>query len=147
MTDPNGWPDEARKVVAEAIGCAILEAPHCDAARYLAEADAALTALAPFVAAREAAAAEAMREACVAWLELREKTSRSFGHHADAYDIAARNLGLLPPPSASDALARIRAEARREGMEMAADILQKAGMTDAELLVRRAHFAAKDIKP
>ncbi len=74
------------------------------------------------VAARSAAAAEAMREACAAWCAGKEQTSRSFGSHADAYEIAARNIRALPLP-APGALDRAREEARREGMEAAARYL------------------------
>jgi hypothetical protein len=86
------------------------EAPKWAAQRLYTEAE---------VAAREAAAAAEMRETCAAWCAVKEQTSRSFGSHADAYEIAARNIRALPLP-APDALARMLAEAKRAGMEEAA---------------------------
>lgn len=78
MTAPNGWPDEAREAVARATRQA--EQDYLNLANrtgvfdmraiHAAMSDAALGALAPYLAAREAAAfqrgAEKMREACVA---------------------------------------------------------------------------------
>jgi hypothetical protein len=78
MTDPTGWPDEAREAMAKAIyqrhHKGLRNVWHWDNAGldiehpgvrgvYLAQADEALASLAPFVAARVEAAAVAMREA------------------------------------------------------------------------------------
>jgi hypothetical protein len=76
MSD-NGWPDGAREAVARAIAGAGLRT--MIGGHYVSRADAALAALAPFVAAREAAAfkrgAEAMREACAQFHETRVAAS------------------------------------------------------------------------
>jgi hypothetical protein len=71
MTDPNGWPDEAISAVGRAFcicGCKCYETRHdwmhgpCEMPRY--QAAAALTALAPFLAALVAEArAKALEEA------------------------------------------------------------------------------------
>ena len=97
-SDPNGWPDEAYEAVAKAIHIRRYMVPmFSDDARYCAAlADAALTALAPFVAAREQAAYKA------GWSDREDDLLA--GH---------QRIGTL------DAML---AQARREGMEEAARI-------------------------
>jgi hypothetical protein len=83
------------------------------------------------VRAREASAAEAMREACATWHEGKANdiqntlntaptwwstlTVAGFISARDQHNTFARDIRAIPLPHA-DALAAIRAEARREGM-------------------------------
>ncbi|MGK3946923.1 hypothetical protein ABK046_52225, partial [Streptomyces caeruleatus] len=62
----------------------------------------ALLARAEAAEAQVAAAVQAEREACAAVCDDKDATSRSFGSHADAYEIAARLIRARGP---SDALA------------------------------------------
>jgi hydroxylamine reductase (hybrid-cluster protein) len=144
MTDAtnNGWPDEAREVVARAL-CMCdgerfetrhgmmngpCEQPHNQAAFVLA-------ALAPFVAAREAAAAQAMRDACAAIVDAHAAAAKRCSEEGDviyriraeflanSYAItqAADDVRVTPLPDKS-ALDAMLAEARREGMREAAGL-------------------------
>lgn len=100
MTDPNGWSYAVREAVAHAIIDADQVVPP-GWEGWLQEADAALTALAPFVAAREAAAEmRGRRDGCTLAPEL--------------------PLEALPPPSGASALTLALAAAKREGMKAAA---------------------------
>lgn len=108
----------------------------------------ALAALAPFVAAREAAAAEAMREACADYCHGRT-TSRSFGSWADAFEAAERGIRALPLPAADALAARERAAFLR-GMERAAGIVRthaaaaKQCSEESDVIHRiRAEYLAK----
>jgi hypothetical protein len=171
MTDPNGWPTKAHKAVIRAIhekrytrvGSDVLPMDNEDARYCGALARAALSALMPFVAARVAAAAEAMREACRdAALPFEycpcggPPCQTPPGHGCGQRDEIGAAIRALPLP-APDALARVRAEAMREGMEQAADALHNyinnsgiinsdmlAALQRAEALVRTA---AEEIKP
>ena len=110
MTDAI-WPSEAREAMAHAMrqalyhGRVLGEWDDHQRAYWIAQADAALAALAPFVAAREAAAfqrgAEAMREAAVVAAEdtdPAEITNKWEEGWADAVeDIAAAIRAILIP--------------------------------------------------
>lgn len=64
-----------------------------------------------------AARVEAERERAAKWCDDKEQTSRSYGSHADAYEIAARAIRALGPTPAFDAAIQA---AREDGMEAAA---------------------------
>jgi hypothetical protein len=128
MTEPNSRPMEVREAVAWAIRAADQTAPP-GWQGWLQVADAALAALAPFVAAREAAAAEAMREACAAEMDCgcaarpdvlarlaeagRKRASYLCPHGDVCCALASVDLRTTPLP-VPDALARVRAEAIKE---------------------------------
>jgi hypothetical protein len=119
MTAP-GWPEKAREAVALAISEADQEVPPgWDG--WLQEADAAIKALTPFVAALVAAGQEAVREACAseAWTRWNDQAAEV------SPDYIADAIREMPLPSAPEALAAIRAEARREGMLAAAAALER----------------------
>jgi hypothetical protein len=92
------------------------------------------------VAAREAAAAEAMREACATIVDAHAAAAKRCSEEGDviyriraeflanSYAItqAADDVRVTPISSEAAALARVRAEARRAGMEEAAGIAEKA---------------------
>lgn len=155
MTDPHGWPDASKPGYPES--------PERDALRLAAELEAAavrallddpapqidpemLKAAARMlqsVAAREAAASEACIEATaraiyqqwfeqpgwVPWVEHGNSTRQD-----DARRLARRALPLPAP----DALSRVRAEARREGMEKAAQEVDCGCAARADVLARLA---------
>lgn len=127
MTALTGWPDEAREAVAKAIyqrhHKGLRNVWHWDNAGldiehpgvrgvYLAQADAALAALAPFVATRVEAAAVAMRDAAI-----------EIADACGAHDAALEIEGIH---TSTDALAAALAQARREGMEEALTIAREA---------------------
>jgi hypothetical protein len=118
MTDPNGWPDDVRKTLQYEIAMAGGNMSGMEAE---AAAIAALTTLAPFVAAREAAAAGATKRAAVAMLRARHKGLEHLREHAEAQhaadEIEAR-LHILE----GDALAALPRAERRKAWEEAAQI-------------------------
>jgi hypothetical protein len=150
MTDaPNGWSKEAREAVQNALREAGLlslwemtAAP--EAARTI------LAALAPFVAAREAAAAQAMRDACAAIVDAHAAAAKRCSEEGDviyriraeflanSYAItqAADDVRVTPLPDTS-ALAAALAEARREGMREAARMHTK--LADDLDMIGRVH--------
>ena len=119
-SDPNGWPDEAYEAVAKAIHIRRYMVPmFSDDARYCAAlADAALTALAPFVAAREQAAYKA------GWSDREDDLLA--GH---------QRIGTL------DAML---AQARREGMEEAARIADPSRWYPTDTAIDRARKGARE---
>ncbi len=123
--DPAGWPDDVREAVARALRKRSTGLEVAKWQSWLPEADAALEATRPFVAASVAAAAEAMREESARLIE-----SRCCGDPGCrvspvvcSQKAAADAIRALPIPSA-DALARRDAEMRREGMLKAAWIAE-----------------------
>jgi hypothetical protein len=91
------------------------------------------------VAAREAAAAEAMREACA-------KTAFSVAQISEA-GFAARDLIRALPLPAPDTLARVRAEAMREGMEQAAAYLNERKAVYEARTIAKADDPAHALTP
>lgn len=72
--------------------------------------------VAAYTEADLAARVEAERVRAAKWCADKEQTSRSYGSHADAYEIAARAIRALGPTPAFDAAIKA---AREDGMEAA----------------------------
>jgi hypothetical protein len=112
-SDPSGWPDEVREAVARAINEHDLDAPEwadADAEWHgilLAEADAVLVALAPFVAALAQARRDALEEAAQIVRE----------HEAHIPTLKARDYPDDMGRLIDDIEAAIRAKAREAGDE------------------------------
>jgi hypothetical protein len=121
------------------------------------------------VAAREAAAAEAMRETCAAEMDCgcaarpdvlarlaesgRKRASYLCPHGDVCCALASVDLQTTPLP-VPDALARVRAEAECAGMERAVKVAIEYGHTDdgdvlriVAMIVNAIRAAAQEIKP
>lgn len=85
------------------------------------------------LAARDAAW-RAGRDAAAEWLKMKEATSRSFGSHADAYEIAHRHIAALQPPAdlAAEAPGDAVADALREAIQQAHSGIINLGLLDPD---------------